>query len=328
MKKFFSFFVLLMTVSAVMADNSYQNLYSGYAEQGIDKSDSTKGYYVNFYAENYILKFEIAGATKIQDMKQYALTDMIADSTYLVEIGATQYDIKQIKSCELIKSQARYFAKMITNSNDTINIDYVSPDSTVQLLMNNDTNTIIDYIATDSVFQIVAADDPHEYTLSIAFKGVSQIDGMYFNKDVFVYDSATQKTYTRMIHRTEGRQDTIAYNVLAPFAFIQSTSDSTAMCVVNFRGDDNIIYGIIVNAKIYRPTTAVENVVASEYQAYAEGHTIVLAGAEGELATVYDMTGRVVCSKSVGSDIERIEVGADGVYFVRVKGETMRVVVK
>lgn len=74
--------------------------------------------------------------------------------------------------------------------------------------------------------------------------------------------------------------------------------------------------------------SAVEDVEASEYNVYNEGRTIVLNGAEGQNAAIYDIAGRMISETMVNSDNARFEVANAGVYVVRVNGQSFRVVVK
>lgn len=73
------------------------------------------------------------------------------------------------------------------------------------------------------------------------------------------------------------------------------------------------------------PVDVIEDV---RFVAFAEGHTIVLNGAEGQMVTVYDMSGRAVMNRMNASDVERIDVEVPGVYAVCVGGETMKVSVR
>lgn len=73
------------------------------------------------------------------------------------------------------------------------------------------------------------------------------------------------------------------------------------------------------------PVDVIEDV---RFVAFAEGHTIVLNGAEGQMVTVYDMAGRAVMNCMNASDVERIDVEVPGVYAVCVGGETMKVLVR
>lgn len=71
----------------------------------------------------------------------------------------------------------------------------------------------------------------------------------------------------------------------------------------------------------------VENVENAKYQIYNAGHSIVLCGAEGQMAAIYDAAGRMISNSMIESDNARIELPA-GVYMIRVNGETLRAIVK
>lgn len=93
----------------------------------------------------------------------------------------------------------------------------------------------------------------------------------------------------------------------------------------------SLVYGDInftFNCTGEGPTSGINTVEASNYHVYTMGGSIMLKGAEGQQAFVYDMTGRLISDSKVDSDNARIEVPATGVYMVRVNGQTLRVVVK
>lgn len=90
-----------------------------------------------------------------------------------------------------------------------------------------------------------------------------------------------------------------------------------------------LCYGdVLFSLLLSGDASAVENVEASDYQVYNEGRVIVLNGAEGQNAAIYDIAGRMISNTTVNSDNARFEVAAAGVYVVRVNGESFRVVVK
>jgi len=84
------------------------------------------------------------------------------------------------------------------------------------------------------------------------------------------------------------------------------------------------------NKKFYincKKPTAVEDVVVAAYQVYTNGNDVIINGADGEYAAIYDITGRMVAGARLTSDNARFSM-ADGVYFVRINGQTTKVLVK
>lgn len=89
-----------------------------------------------------------------------------------------------------------------------------------------------------------------------------------------------------------------------------------------FYGDVEYTFNVTGDA------TAVDNVKASEYEVYNERRSVVVNGAEGQTASLYDIAGRLVGNMMVNSDNARFEVPAAGVYVVRIDGQSFRIVVK
>ena len=72
----------------------------------------------------------------------------------------------------------------------------------------------------------------------------------------------------------------------------------------------------------------VRNVVKSNIEVYAIGHTIYVKNSEGKTVTLFDNSGRVLERREIDMPIEEFMVRLDGVYFVRVDGESFAVIVK
>ena len=118
-------------------------------------------------------------------------------------------------------------------------------------------------------------------------------------------------------------QDTVTINAAANagYEFVQ-WSDGNRDSVRTIVVDGDARY----EATFQQIPSGVEDVVAG-YVVAAEDGTIMVQGAEGEMVRVYDAQGKMVALRNDCSSIERFEVGT-GVYFVRVSGRTMKVVVK
>jgi hypothetical protein len=61
--------------------------------------------------------------------------------------------------------------------------------------------------------------------------------------------------------------------------------------------------------------------------AYAVGHTIYVKNADGKTIELYDASGRKI-NTATGSEITEFAVPLDGIYFVKVEGETFKVIVR
>ncbi|MBQ3677372.1 MAG: T9SS type A sorting domain-containing protein, partial [Bacteroidales bacterium] len=61
--------------------------------------------------------------------------------------------------------------------------------------------------------------------------------------------------------------------------------------------------------------------------AYAAGHTIYVKNVDGKTIELYDASGRKI-NTATGSEITEFAVRLDGIYFVKVEGETFKVIVR
>lgn len=85
-----------------------------------------------------------------------------------------------------------------------------------------------------------------------------------------------------------------------------------------FYGDVEYTFNVVGSA------APVEDVTTSDFDVLCDGRTILIDGAEGLRADVYDVAGRLV-----GSTLDaRFDVGAAGIYVVRIGDKSFRVVAR
>ncbi|MBQ3990941.1 MAG: SprB repeat-containing protein, partial [Bacteroidales bacterium] len=73
---------------------------------------------------------------------------------------------------------------------------------------------------------------------------------------------------------------------------------------------------------------AVQTVVKSNAEVYAIGHTIYVKNAEGKSISLFDNNGRAMERRNAELSTEEFSVRLDGVYFVKVDGESFAVIVR
>lgn len=216
-------------------------------------------------------------------------------------------------------------------------------------------NAIVHFVSADSVLYEIT----FEYTEPVAsttinFEGIVEIEqsGMYdiamlayglYAYDVWVTgeDYLMQCTVLNTDDNAYGTFDASDINLQYLTFFDAKTEESlpnnvfSGTLTINAVGNDVILSGraltygdieFVVSATGDR--TPVDEIEDVRFVAFAEGHTIVLNGAEGHIVTVYDMGGRAIMSSMNASEVERIDVEVPGVYAVSVGGKTMKVVVE
>ncbi len=77
----------------------------------------------------------------------------------------------------------------------------------------------------------------------------------------------------------------------------------------------------------YRHNNAIDDVSLDNIKVYATGHTIVIEGAAGQDAKVYDMMGREVVSLRCHIDPQIITLPNAGVYVVRLAGKAHKILI-
>ncbi|MCQ2343339.1 MAG: C10 family peptidase [Paludibacteraceae bacterium] len=97
-------------------------------------------------------------------------------------------------------------------------------------------------------------------------------------------------------------------------------TDSVRMIVVN----DNLTFTAFFEED---EDVAVDNVSVNEIHTYTDGKHIIIENATGREIRVYDATGKLVASRRADSNHTVFNV-VTGVYFIRIEGETLKVVVK
>ncbi|MCQ2053529.1 MAG: T9SS type A sorting domain-containing protein, partial [archaeon] len=97
-------------------------------------------------------------------------------------------------------------------------------------------------------------------------------------------------------------------------------TDSVRMIVVN----DNLTFTAFFEED---EDVAVDNVSVDEIRTYTNGHHIIIENATGREIRVYDATGKLVASRRADSN-HTVFNAITGVYFIRIDGETLKVVVK
>lgn len=176
--------------------------------------------------------------------------------------------------------------------------------------------TTIAPIALDTTYlnygMIFSKFEDSQYRYKLQFRATAMNESPIMIGDsvnFYVYD-ITDTLMKNMLYKeysgsfTLTRQDTL-YNLVADI-----------LCVGNKK--------FYINCK--KPT-AVEDVVVATYQVYTNGNDVIINGAEGEYAAIYDINGRMVADARLTSDNARFSM-ADGVYFVRINGQTTKVLVK
>ncbi|MBO7055420.1 MAG: hypothetical protein J6W37_08545, partial [Bacteroidales bacterium] len=72
----------------------------------------------------------------------------------------------------------------------------------------------------------------------------------------------------------------------------------------------------------------VQTIVKSNAEVYAIGHTIYVKNAEGKSISLFDNNGRAMERRNAELSTEEFSVRLDGVYFVKVDGESFAVIVR
>lgn len=239
---------------------------------------------------------------------------------------------------------------------DTVKIQFNSLMPNAVVTRNGGTcNANIHFVSADSVLYEVTfeyADPIAATTINLAGTAEIEKSGMYeIEKMVYglyAYDVRVmgeeylmQCTVLNTADNAYGTFNTADGNLQYLTFFDAASKESlpngvfTGTLTVGANGNDVSVSGnaltygdieFVVTATGDR--TPVDEIEDVRFVAFAEGHTIVLNGAEGQMVTVYDMSGRAVMNCMNASDVERIDVEVPGVYAVCVGGETIKVLVK
>ncbi len=102
--------------------------------------------------------------------------------------------------------------------------------------------------------------------------------------------------------------------VIDPKDFMKAESGPFALALSNIAEAENMDQDAVSELE--------NNVVA-----YAAGHTIYVKNADGKTVELYDASGRKL-NTATGSEITEFAVRLDGIYFVKVEGETFKVLVR
>ena len=102
--------------------------------------------------------------------------------------------------------------------------------------------------------------------------------------------------------------------VIDPKDFMKAESGPFALALSNIAEAENMDQDAVSD---------LENSVV----AYAAGHTIYVKNADGKTIELYDASGRKI-NTAAGSEITEFTVRLDGIYFVKVEGETFKVIVR
>lgn len=97
-------------------------------------------------------------------------------------------------------------------------------------------------------------------------------------------------------------------------------TDSVRHIVVN----DNLTFTAFFEKN---EDVAVDNISVNDIRTYTNGRNIIIENAAGREIKVYDATGKLVASRHADSN-HTVFNAITGVYFIRIEGETLKVVVK
>lgn len=222
-----------------------------------------------------------------------------------------------------------------TASNCTAHIKWVAADGTMYDISFAYADPTPQTQETFTATDLVISQNPN-YELYQMFYGVFAYDFEASNGSLILYGT----TYSELDDSPYGQWTydegaTLDFNLYdaetgiadaAPFdGQLTIAKNGTTVSVTG----SSLFYGNVqwtINAT--GDASAVEDVETSEYNVYNEGRVIVLNGAEGQNAAIYDIAGRMISETMVNSDNARFEVANAGVYVVRVNGQSFRVVVK
>ena len=102
--------------------------------------------------------------------------------------------------------------------------------------------------------------------------------------------------------------------VIDPKDFMKAESGPFALALSNIAEAENMDQDAVSD---------LENSVV----AYAVGHTIYVKNADGKTIELYDASGRKI-NTATGNEVTEFSVRLDGIYFVKVEGETFKVIVR
>lgn len=220
-----------------------------------------------------------------------------------------------------------------TAANCTAHIKWVAGDGTMYDISFDYVDPTPQTQQTFTANDLFVAQDP--YYIIYLSQGVFVYDFQASNNDYILFGT----TYNQLDDSPYGTWNyddgTIEFNL---YDAITETADSEPFngeLTIAKNGTDlsltgtSLFFGNVQwTFNVTGDASAVEDVEASEYNVYNEGRTIVLNGAEGQNAAIYDIAGRMISETMVNSDNARFEVANAGVYVVRVNGQSFRVVVK
>ncbi|MCQ2344487.1 MAG: T9SS type A sorting domain-containing protein [Paludibacteraceae bacterium] len=311
------------TVTVDMTSNYSNRAYDLIATAGAIQliGYSNDGYLMNvvFYTNTF------AGS--------YTLEDRYQDDKYFVLVS--NYDPTTGKGTEILCNNLLEATVTGTAANCTAHIKWVADDGTMYDIsfdyVEPTPQTQETFTATDLVIS-----QNSNYELYQMFYGVYVYDFQASNGSLILYGN----TYSELDDSPYGEWTydegyTLDFNLYdaetgmadaAPFnGELTIAKNGTTVSVTG----TSLFYGNVQwTFNVTGDASAVEDVEASEYNVYNEGRTIVLNGAEGQNAAIYDIAGRMISNTMVNSDNARFEVAAAGVYVVRVNGQSFRVVVK
>lgn len=311
------------TVTVDMTSNYSNRAYDLIATAGAIQllGYSNDGYFLNvvFYTNTF------AGS--------YTLEDRYPDDQYFMLYS--DYDAIAGTATPILCNNLLEATVTGTASNCTAHIKWVADDGTMYDISFAYADPTPQTQETFTATDLVISQSPY-YELYQMYYGVFAYDFEASNGSLILYGTTFSELddspYGQWTYDEGATLDFNLYDAVtgiadaAPFdGQLTIAKNGTTVSVTG----SSLFYGNVqwtINAT--GDASAVEDVEASEYNVYNEGRTIVLNGAEGQNAAIYDIAGRMISETMVNSDNARFEVANAGVYVVRVNGQSFRVVVK
>ena len=329
MKKYITLFAMLMIVSIAMADNARRiatnanetiNVVLDSATQCRSDAYGTTTFY-GYDADSTSIMFSVE-TTGDKRLAGGTYNDSIFDQ---LRFGGDNIDLVEgLSDIVIVVNEDIYNVKFTmrgekytSEGNDTAIYDIDVTFKLPKELQYHEAET--DAAVRSSVYstyQFRYQDSKYSYYMGIGMSHFVAGDTMWLcqpdTTNFNVYDVNDTAKYKSAVY-----QGFSGWYIATPVA-----GDTTFTIVGELLCMGNIKF--YINCK--KPT-AVEDVVMPSYNVFTEGEAIIVNGADGKHAEIFDVTGRMVASSEITTDNARFTVST-GVYFVRVDGVTTKVVVK
>lgn len=225
-----------------------------------------------------------------------------------------------------------------TEASCTAHIEWVSGDSTMYDISFSYADPIAEtfrtFTATDLTitkgpnYEAYAAQGIYSYRFN-AYDNNIRLYGMIYNSNAdnplgtWNFDRGTTLALTL--------SDTVAIEMMS----------ATFSGTITVTQDENGLYSLTGTTLMYDHTqwtfnctqadtadVAISEVEAAKFVVTGEHNAVVIRAAEGRDVMISDLTGRIIMSGKISSDVERINVPESGIYIARIGNRAVKVYVK